>query len=508
MIKPGRVWGKAGGAATGLPVMLAPMLAAMLVLGACAKAPIATVPAPERAQIATNLMRDINVLASDEFGGREPGTDGETRTVAYIIEEMQSAGLTSGTNDPGSAWRAPVALISTAPSESEITFEVGGENIAVGSDQGAAYTTANRLLIGRSQMIFVGYEADRVDPESIAGKVVVMLGQPGASPARREKLFAAGPSAIITVVEDEAAIARVSRGYDRESVILASEERKQLSAFVTHNAMRAVNGEAHWNALTSEAAGDDFSPGPLEATVSIEAISNRREFTSSNVLGLLPGAVPGSGAVLLLAHWDHLGSCGQTGNLICNGAVDNASGIAVMLELTRRLSARAAAGAPHDRDIYVLATSAEESGLLGAKAFAEAPPIPLENVIAAFNFDTSAIAPAGSAVGFVGEGRTALDTVVLEVMEAAGRELGNREFAESFVRRQDGWALLERGVPAVFLSTAFSSEITLGPYLASDYHRPSDEVADIELGGAIDDLLLHQALVERIADTALYSPPE
>jgi hypothetical protein len=479
------------------------MAAAFLTLSACAKVPLATVPAPERAAIAANLTRDINVLASDEFGGREPGTDGETRTVAYLIEQLQSAGLTSGTNDPGSAWRAPVALVNTAPSGSDITFEIGGENIAVGSDQGAAFTTARRLLIGRGQMIFVGFEADSIDPESIEGKVVVMLGEPGASAARRAQLFGANPSAIITVVEDETAIEQVGRGYRRENVILASEEQKRLSGFVTHDAMRAANGEAHWNALVEEAGTDSFSPGPLEATVSMEAMSNRREFTSSNVIGLLPGAVPGSGAVFLLAHWDHLGACGDQDDLICNGAVDNASGIAVMLELTRRL----AASGPHDRDIYVLATSAEESGLLGAKAFAAAPPIALESVIAAFNFDTSAIAPSGSVVGFVGEGRTPLDQVILEVMAASGRELGDREFAESFVRRQDGWALLERGVPAVFLSTAFSSQITLGPYLARDYHRPSDEIGAIELGGAIDDLLLHQALVERIANTALYTPP-
>ena len=477
---------------------------AALALSACVTATTAaTAPDLEREAIAANLLRDINVLASDEFSGRKPGTDGETRTVAFLIDKMQSAGLTSGTNDPGSAWRAPVDLVSTAPGSSEITFQTEGQTVPVGPEQGAAFTSASRLLIGDNPMIFVGFESDSVDPETIAGKVVVMLGEPGSSPARRAQLFRPGPAAIITVVEDDAAIANAKRGFSRERVILASEERNRLTAFVTHSVMRQINGEAHWNALVAEAALDSFSPGPLEATVSIDAMSNRREFTSSNVLGLLPGTVPGTGAVLLLAHWDHLGECGAADDLVCNGAVDNASGVAVMLELTRRL----AASGPHDRDIYVLATSAEESGLLGAQSFAESPPIPLASIVAAFNFDTSAIAPSGSAVGFLGEGRTVLDPVILEVLEASGRRLGSRAFAERFVRRQDGWALLERGVPAVFLSTAFSSEIVLGPYLAENYHRPSDEVGRIELGGAIDDLLLHQALVERIANTALYTPP-
>ncbi len=473
-----------------------------LALSACAKVPLATVPAAEREIIAGNLMRDIAVLSSDEFGGREPGTLGEDRTVTFLIDEMQAAGLTSGTNDPGSAWRAPVDLVSSAPSDHAIAYSLGDERIAVDPASGAAFTSANRLLVDNAQMIFVGFEADSIEPESIAGKVVVMLGESGASPGRRNRLFQAGPAAIITVVEDDAAIADLSVSFGREQMILASEEEKRLTAFVTHESMRQANGASHWDALVEEAGSGAFSPGPLEATVSIDAMSTRREFSSSNVVGLMRGSVPGSGAVLLLAHWDHLGECGSDGarDLICNGAVDNASGIAVMLELTRRLSA----AGPHDRDIYILATSAEEAGLLGAKAFVSAPPIPLDTIVAAFNFDTAAVAPAGSAVGFVGEGRTPLDPIILDVMDKGARELGNRDFAEQFVRRQDGWALLEEGVPAVFLSTAFSSQIVLGPYLSDDYHQPSDEIANIELGGAIDDLLLHQELVRRFASTTEY----
>ncbi|MFU7528310.1 M20/M25/M40 family metallo-hydrolase [Qipengyuania sp. ASV99] len=491
------------------------LAAACAALSACAKAPLAVAPAPERTAIAASLMRDIAVLSSDEFGGRMPGTAGEERTVAFLINHMQSAGLVSGTNDPGSAWRAPVELVSSAPIAGEIVFVDGDARQRIEPGMAAAFTTARRLLVESSPMIFVGFDSSEVDPESIAGKVVVMLGEPGQSPQRRAELFNADPAAIITVVEDEAAIEGVNRAFGRERLILQSEDEKRLTAFVTHSAMRLANGADHWDALVEEAAKDNFSPGPLQPAVSISAMSNRREFASSNVLGLLPGAVPGSGAVLLLAHWDHLGECGnsdagddegtensadQPRDLICNGAVDNASGIAVMLELTRRL----AASGPHDRDIYVLATTAEESGLLGAKAFAEAPPVPLDTIVAAFNFDTSAIAPAGSPVGFVGEGRTPLDPVILEMLAQAGRELGDKQFAESFVRRQDGWALLEKGVPTVFLSTAFGSEIVLGPYLARDYHRPSDEDGRIELGGAIDDLLLHEALVRRFASTAAY----
>ncbi|MEM6585468.1 MAG: peptidase M28, partial [Pseudomonadota bacterium] len=132
---------------------------------------------------------------------------------------------------------------------------------------------------------------------------------------------------------------------------------------------------------------------------------------------------------------------------------------------------------------------------------------PLDSVIAAFNFDTVALAPAGAPVGFVGEGRTPLDTIVLEEMLAEGRDLGDRAYAERFVQRQDAWALLQKGVPAVLLSSAFASQITSGPFFGGAYHSPDDEVGAIELGGAIDDLLLHEALVKRLAIPSAHEEP-
>ncbi|WP_162627696.1 M20/M25/M40 family metallo-hydrolase [Erythrobacter sp. KY5] len=474
-----------------------------LCIAGCARAPIASVPTAERELIAANLMRDIEVLASPEFGGRKPGTDGEVRTVEFLIDEMQAAGLVSGTNDPGSAWRAPVELVASIPDAGTIEFERNGRDIVPEQGQAAVLTSGRRGLIEDGEMVFVGSEADSIVAEDVTGKVVVMLGEPGVSPRRRATLFESSPAAIITVVDDTSSIEAVSRAYGRERIGLASEEQNQVSAFVTNQVMLGLLGEDRWQSLLGAAQDENFVPIPISATASLDARSQRREFTSYNVIGLLPGAVRGSGAVMLLGHWDHLGDCApDTPEPICTGAVDNASGIAVMLELTRRL----AASGPHDRDIYVLATSAEESGLLGAKAFIAQPSVALEDIVAAFNFDTVAIAPAGTALGFVGEGRTALDETIKQTAAEARRELGNKEFAEQFVRRQDGWAFLEAGVPAVFLSSAFASEIVLGPYLADRYHRPGDKVEGIELGGAIDDLLLHEELVRRVASLAGYQP--
>jgi Zn-dependent M28 family amino/carboxypeptidase len=287
-----------------------------------------------------------------------------------------------------------------------------------------------------------------------------------------------------------------------ERVELASEEVDTLAVFVTDGALAKVVGERRWELLKEEAEEADFTPLELNLAISIEATSDRREFASYNLVGKIPGSAPGSGAVLVLAHWDHLGECGPADAVdrICNGAVDNASGLAVMLELAQRLKKTG----PHGRDIYVLATSAEEVGLLGARAFAKTPPLPLTDIVAAFNLDMLALAPAGSPVGFIGAGRTPLDALIYDIIAQSGRTTGDTALAESFVNRQDGWVLLQMGVPTVLLSSTFGSSEVMQPFLSSRYHRPGDEIAAITLGGAIDDLLLHERLIRVMADPERY----
>jgi Zn-dependent M28 family amino/carboxypeptidase len=176
----------------------------------------------------------------------------------------------------------------------------------------------------------------------------------------------------------------------------------------------------------------------------------------------------------------------------------------MMLELARRLKAGPALG----RDVYVLATSAEEAGLLGARAFVKTPPMPLASIVAAFNFDMMAVAPAGSPLGFIGrESAPALDAAILDAAARHGRVIGDQSLADSFLQRQDGWALVQAGVPAVLLSGTYGSHAVLDPFLTSRYHRPDDEADRLELGGAVEDLLLHEDLIRLLADPARYPAP-
>ena len=476
--------------------------AAILVVAGCASLPQRTFSEEQRFAIEDNMRHDIAILASEEFGGRKPGTDGEAKTLDFIESSLRLSGFESGTNDPANPWRAPVLLVSTSATASRVSIQSGKRTVVLPDDGAFAATSALLGLIQDSAMIFVGRLGETVPADMVLGKVVIMLGEPGKSPPRRDALFKKGASAVITTIEDEATIAQIRAARSRDSLQLASEVTDSLSVFATVETIKSALGDTLWDELSSAADDDDFAPIELDAKASVEARSSRREVTSYNLIGRLPGAVPDSGAVFMMAHWDHLGECGKETDedRLCNGAVDNASGVAMVLELARRL----AASGPHDRDIYVMGTTAEEWGLLGAKAFVKSPSVRLDSIVASLNYDTVAVAPRGGLVTFVGEGETPLDPIVLETAGQMKRTVGNRIMAQQFLRRQDSWALLEAGVPSIVLSTNLGSEDELNHYLSQHYHQASDDIDDIEMGGAVDDVELHQQLLQKLASTVDY----
>ncbi len=494
-----------------LPFLAA--LLASLMLAACAPAPVANVRPVARDEIAARMRADVDDLASDALGGRRPGTADARATYAWIEKRMAETGLESGTNDPGSTWRLPVDLLSIEPDTAQLTLGQGRGRMVVPESDAAVYTPRRRALaIGGpgtgAPVVFVGYGDGSVLGDRLAGAVAVMLADPGRDTARREALFSQNATAVLTVVPDRDALANVRRREDRLKLILASEEQDHFAAYITDSAFAKVIGARRWEKFKTDADKDVAGADPLELNlaVSIDATSDRREFISQNIIGKLPGSVPGSGAVLVLAHWDHLGECGATEEFdrICNGAVDNASGVAMLLELARRLKA----GPPMQRDVYFLATSAEEAGLLGIRSFVRGPPLPLGTIVAAFNLDMMALAPAGSPVGLIGRGSDpALDAVITGAVAKSGRSMGDQPLADSFLQRQDGWVLTQAGVPTVLMSSTYGSRSILDPFLAARYHRPSDEAAVVEYGGAVEDLLLHEAVIRQIADPARYPAP-
>ncbi len=485
---------------------IAALAAAALTVSGCASTQNARDFETQFALAQTALAEDIAVLASDEFLGRRPGTEGEIKTLDFMERELKRAGLVSGTNDPANPWRAPVGLVTTVAQSGNVILTIEGSEVLLDASDATVLTGSSRALVEGAELVYVGSAAAGVDADAVSGKVAILQGEPGKSPARRAKLFDQGAIAVITLVETQNSILSLRNSAGRERFQLASSVDDAISAYVTRAAMaEAIPGwEGYVEQLEELLKENSSAVLPLSATARIEASTDRREVTSHNLIGKLPGTNPDAGAVLMLAHWDHFGECGELGDedRLCNGAADNASGVAAIIELARRL----ARSGPHDRDIYVLGTTAEEWGLLGAEAFAENPPLPLDEIVAAFNFDTVALAPRGGAIGFIGEGETPLDPLVAQAIANSGRDQGSRILAEQFLQRQDGWALLQRGVPAIVISSAFGDEDRLNDYLSTRYHSADDEIEGMELGGAVEDLLLHQSLIEQVASVEGYSP--
>jgi Zn-dependent M28 family amino/carboxypeptidase len=329
-----------------------------------------------------------------------------------------------------------------------------------------------------------------------------MLHGQEAGSERQNALLKAGASAVLTVLDGDRTLDQVAARRQRSGYALASDALGgDLEGFIgadTFDRLMATTGTS-LAALKSAAASPTFVPKMLDLTATLEATTRETTIKTHNLIGKLEGKHPEAGAVLFMAHWDHFGVCAEppAEHLICNGAIDNASGVAALTEVARRLSRVAQL----DRDIYFVATTAEELGLLGAESFAENPPLPLKQVVAAFNIDSIAIAPAGTPLAIVGKGTTRLDGQIAAVARQQKRVLVQGDEANAYVKRQDGWALLQHDVPAVMVTSAYGNLKLLERYFDTSYHRPSDVVKPgLELGGAAEDVTFLVALGRWFAD--------
>jgi hypothetical protein len=463
------------------------------------------------------LRAHVAELASDRYGGRRPGTEGETLTAHYIATQLAAAGFQAGGEGP-MGWYARVPLIELVPVRSSLSARSSsGEQVAVGAENGDYVLRApgGRAAIEAAPVVFVGHgiDADGRAPAIPRGTVVIMLaseregGSVQGLRARRDLLIAAGAHAVLVISDIPAPFEAMRRNYSNGAIQLA-EPLVGLAAdglLSREYGMRLLNAGGISTDQANEISRGPAVAAPLNLTLTLNAESQARRYDSYNVVARLPGRRQGSGAILLTGHWDHLGQCRPEGapDRICNGAVDNASGIAVLIATARRL----AAGPRSDRDIWIVATTAEESGLLGAHWFAQHAPMPLSDIYAVLNVDTVAIAPRGAAVAIVGRGTTDLDDDVTAVAGALGRRMVEDDAANAFIRRQDGWAFTQRDVPAIMAGGSFADPALLQAFLGGPYHQPSDELTEsIPLGGAADDADLHIALTRRLADTRLAPP--
>ncbi len=444
------------------------------------------------------LRQHVDILASAGFGGRRPGTEGERKTLRYLADAWEAAGLQSGTNDPSNPWLAPVELAVRKPIDGTISFKRDRARITMPGDEARIFTSGRRALMADAPLIFVGREAESIDRPALSGRVALMMWDHPDRHEQRQSLFERGAAAVIAIVLEPAEFAQLVRIREAGAYRLAVDEAETtVEGFLSQRGARQLLGADGLLDLLREAEEHDFSPVDLDLTANIEASSSGEALRTHNLIAKLPGSKPDGGAVMLVAHWDHFGLCGdpESGSALCGGAVDNASGLAVITETAKRL----ARDGELDRDVYFVATTAEEWGLLGAQALARDPPVPLDSIVAAFNLDSVGIADRGGKVAVVGEGLTGLDPEIDAILVDARRERVKPDHLQGLVRRQDGWALLQRDVPALMISSAFGDRELFARYVRERYHSPADRPDLVKLGGASEDLLLHLALVRHFA---------
>ncbi len=484
------------------------------------------------------MLSLISALAADSMEGRGPGTPGEDKTVAMLTNEFQAMGLAPG--NPDGTYIQNVELIGYT-SRPRASFRAGGRTIALNFP--ADYVASSRYERARtevkgSDVVFVGYGV--VAPEygwddykdvDVRGKTVIMLvndppvRMAGDETQRDTAMFKGaamtyygrwtykyeiatekGAAAVMIVHET------IPAGYDF-SVVQGSFSREQFDIVQSgENTRVPVEGwislgkakelfaaaGKDFDALHAAARTSEFRPEPLGATADFTIDISTRRIQSKNVIAKLEGSEKADEYVIYTAHWDHLGIDPlATGDNISNGALDNASGTATMLEIAR---AFAALESKPKRSILFLAVTAEEKGLLGARYYASNPLYPLDKTVANINMDGINQWGRTSDIEVVGLGNSTLDDVVLQLATREGRTVRpDAEPEKGYYYRSDHFEFAKVGVPALYTGSGMEyigrdanyGEIKRGEYLVNDYHKPSDEVKpDWDLSGAVDDAKL------------------
>jgi Zn-dependent M28 family amino/carboxypeptidase len=496
-----------------------------------------------------DLMAHIKTLASDDFEGRAPGTPGEEKTVNYLTGQFQKLGLKPG--NPDGTYIQKVSLAGFTPTPT-ISFNIGGKQMTL--DYSSDYIARSlryvpEVKVENSDVVFVGYGV--VAPEygwddykgvDVKGKTVVFLINDPAIPDPNdpskldEKMFKGkamtyygrwtykfeiasekGAAAAIIVHETGPAgypLAALSN-WRLESFDIRTPEKNMkrvaVESWITDVKAKQLLAAAgqNFDALKKAALSKDFKPVLLNAKANITIKTALREVDSRNVVAKLDGsdAKLKDEYVIYTAHWDHMGrDPNLKGDQIFNGALDNASGTAALLEIAE---AYTKLPAPPKRSIIFLAVTGEEKGLLGAKYYATNPLYPLERTLANINKDGFNQWGRTKDITVVGYGNSTLDDLLADAAAAQGRTIKpDPEPEKGFFYRSDHFEFAKQGVPALYPDSGTDyigkpegyGMKKRAEYTENDYHKVTDEVKpDWDLAGAVEDLQLLFQVGYRVA---------
>ncbi len=520
-----------------------------VLLGAVASALAAD---PQPVISAANILAHTKVLSSDEFEGRAPGSAGEEKTVAYLVTELQKLGLSPGNPDGTYIQNVPLVGISSTPT---LSFTLDGRTLAmenINDFVGPSSRLVPQVGAKDTEVVFVGYGI--VAPEfgwddykgvDVKGKTVVMLiNDPPVTTAdgaldpkffggkamtyygrwtyKYEIAAAKGAAACLIVHETAPAaypFAVITGSRSRENFEISTPDLNAgnvaMEGWLTLDAARRLftaSGKDYDRAKAA-AVRPDFQPVVLGAKATFNVDNLLRPVASKNVVALLPGADPKLRGeyVIYTAHWDHLGRDDRLpGDKIFNGALDNASGVAQVLELARAFTALPADQRPK-RSLVFLFVTAEEKGLLGSRYYASQDPLyPLTKTLANINIDGSNMFGPTSDMATIGFGASTIDDIGIAVAAAQGREMKPEARPENgSYYRSDHFEFAKVGVPSYYPKNGRSfigqpadfADKNINDYIANRYHKVTDEVQpDWTFEGAAQDTVFLLQVGWRIAN--------
>lgn len=490
------------------------------------------------------LLRHIQTLSSDDFEGRGPSSVGEEKTVAYLQDEFRKIGLQPGNGD---RYFQDVPLVTMTASANPMVIAQDGVTVQV-LEQGPDVVMWSKRVtesvnLAASDMVFVGYGI--VAPEynwndyagiDVAGKTVVILVNDPGFATKDAKLFKGnamtyygrwtykyeeaarqGAAGAIIVHETEPAaypwaVVQGSWTGPQHDLVSADNNasRAKIEGWISHPQAQALfkHSGHDYEQARDAAKTRDFKPFALGVSATTSLTNDIHVADSKNVIATLPGTERPDEYIIFMAHWDHLGmDPALDDDPIYNGAVDNATGTAALLVLA---DAFKRAAVPPQRTLVFLAVTAEESGLLGSRYYAQHPIFPLGQTVAGFNIDAMNVTGRTLDVAVVGYGSSELEKYLAEFASAQGRTIVPEPTPEKgYFYRSDHFNLAKKGVPVLYAeggNNLRNGGVAAGSKLAEDYvanryHKPSDEydAATWDLSGAMEDLALYYAIAQRLA---------
>ena len=519
------------------------------ILGGCTSSgsDVATQAENAPVQMSQAIMQNLTrELASDSYGGRAPGTEGEEKTLRLLTSEFARVGLEPG-ND--GSWYQEVPLVGiTAENVSDLEVTIGDESrsYAYGPDMVVGtYRESADININDSELVFVGYGINAPERNwndyagvDVKGKtVLILVNDPDFGTESLEGPFggramtyygrwtykyeeaARQGAAAALIIHDTAPAAYgwnvVESSWSGPQFYAQSAnggmDQTAANGWVQKSVAEEIVGMAGANLaeLMASARKPGFQAQALGATASVSFANAISKLQSKNVLGILRGSERPDEYVVYTAHWDHLGRCkpAPDGDDICNGAVDNATGTAALVALA---DAHVRAGAP-ERSLLFLAVTAEESGLLGSKYYADNPVYPLDQTVAGVNMDAFLMAGPAKDVVVVGKGKSDLDTYLDNALAGLNRVSKPEPTPEKgFYYRSDHFSFAKRGVPMIYFDGGedlLEGGVEAGSAVARDYtenryHGPKDEYDENwDWRGVMADLQVYYAVARALAET-------